>query len=562
MKQLNTVVQTSYGPYYRYADDNGKIHKVKLYNDAFEYYQNGYLTDDDLARIVQNKHVTISVAKRSGGNEQFDCYMEKVVSQRGYPYLTIKFEATGDFTDASIIKANSSRIATSYWKAEDVWDYMRPQKIIDDLSLDQKWKTFATHEKVGDYSYGIVKVYTYKPRKASFVLHVRQSKDKVEYVSEDIYQKDVVEAAARREQQKKQQSELLEKIFAVKQEMLSWIQNLSDELFKDGNSKSAIINRAKNIVEDVHVPNLDTIIASRLNVRTTSSFTLNACFNSANQKVHALNSRTYDDNDVLNEIKNDLLKDIKFYVAYNTLTTFRSDLYAELESKGIEELTAGIDIDDALNLGYFPQVQKILVKYKADAPKRIVFDMYREIVDVNELRKRLLNMLKIFHDFYDMPEKDRKAIAKFVAIHNIKEYYDQVSRFDDVFEVLVTNSNDPKLTKPLLESVAGTSRAHTLKDSTYYFEKRARVKGNILLFKPVELLDDLRDSIKEFNVSSNVAVLVNIELDADGSFVFCFYTFANSGDDCGFDGRRIQYMTKLYNAKHPDRKIGFVFDNY
>ena len=122
---------------------------------------------------------------------------------------------------------------------------------------------------------------------------------------------------------------------------------------------------------------------------------------------------------------------------------------------------------------------------------------------------------------------------------------------------------DAKLSilKPLLTSIAGTSRANYLKDKTFYFERRARLKDDIILFKPIELLEDLRDCIKAFNVSSNVAILTNIELDADETFIFQFYTFSDESDGSDFDGRRIQYMTKIYNMHHPTQKIGFVFDN-
>ena len=73
-------------------------------------------------------------------------------------------------------------------------------------------------------------------------------------------------------------------------------------------------------------------------------------------------------------------------------------------------------------------------------------------------------------------------------------------------------------------------------------------------------MDRLRDLIPLYNVTSDVAVLHNIELDATGEeFTYQFYTFSkdNNGDD--FDGRRLQYMTRLYN-QHYVPSIYFEYD--
>lgn len=224
-------------------------------------------------------------------------------------------------------------------------------------------------------------------------------------------------------------------------------------------------------------------------------------------------------------------------------------------------LTDSVDINTALSLGYFTQVQKILVKYKTKAPEYIITKMYPDEIDLKSLEEKLLNLLKVYYDFYDFPEKDRKAIAKFIAVNKMSEYYESISKFEDVVEVLIDNSRDPKLTKPILESIAGTSKANVLKNKTYYFEKRGRLRNNILVNRPIELLDGLRDCIKLFNTSSGVAILTNIELDSDESFIFQFYTFANNeGDESGFDGRRMLNLTRIYNRSHSP-KIGFVFGN-
>ena len=50
--------------------------------------------------------------------------------------------------------------------------------------------------------------------------------------------------------------------------------------------------------------------------------------------------------------------------------------------------------------------------------------------------------------------------------------------------------------------------------------------------------------------------------NSDESFIFQFYTYSeSSGDKSGFDGRRMLNLTRIYNRNHPDKKIGFNFDN-
>ena len=189
--------------------------------------------------------------------------------------------------------------------------------------------------------------------------------------------------------------------------------------------------------------------------------------------------------------------------------------------------------------------------------------MYKEIFDKAELQDRILNLIKIYHEFYDFPEKDRKALAKFIAVHKLSDYYDAISQYDDVLDTLIDTSKDPKLLKPLLGSIAGTPRANVLKDKTFYFELNTTLRDDILvrLQKPVELLDRLRDLIKEYNVGSNVCIISNIELNPDDSFTFCFYTYSDDTNGEDFDGRRVQYLTRIYNQHYPNEKIYFNYDN-
>ena len=66
-----------------------------------------------------------------------------------------------------------------------------------------------------------------------------------------------------------------------------------------------------------------------------------------------------------------------------------------------------------------------------------------------------------------------------------------------------------------------------------------------------------------YNANSDVNVLTNIILEDDGGYVykFQFYTFSDTQDGSDMDGRRLQYLARLYNSNKDDaHKIYFSYD--
>lgn len=563
----NKVLHGPYGWYYQYIDANGKKRNLSIFDEVYtNYLSKGYLTEAHLEAIVAGKTISFKVPKKSGNGEiTVTAKLIPYTRKDGKKTKIIDFQ-TDQADDLAVVKAKGEAIVTSYWDGNR-FSYNKPLQFIDTLDLEQQWKTWSQDRALNNgIRVGTVKCYRPKVRQdEGITFYCKVENGKCEQISEEQYKALI---AAHDEQEKKEQEEYLKNydgMMAVKKDALKWLDDIIDKIWPGGArpTTAQLIANAEPVVANVNVPNLEDRIAGMMNSTTMYKTNMSSYFENARTEIKTkITTKNYTETAVVDDIKNRLLNNIKSYVEYAKVKQFRADLYQKYQSMGLDVLTFPVDIDSALSLGYFPTVQRILVKYKADAPKYIINNMYPEIIDTNVLETHLLNMLKIYYDFYDMPEKDRKAIAKFVAQNRINDYYEAVSKFDDVLEILIDNSRDPRLTKPLLEGIAGTAKANVLKDKTYYFEKRGRLRGNIILYKPVELVEELRKHIKEFNVSSGVAILTNIELDADESFIFQFYTFAEGeGDEKGFDGRRMLNLTRIYNRSHPNAKIGFYFDN-
>lgn len=564
MEDISKVTHGPYGWYYPYKDEKGKEHGLKIFDEIYEkYYMTGYLKDVHLEELILGKVITFNVPKKDGsGERQITAKLIDYITKAGRPCKIIQFES--DKTDdVIIIKANLEKIVLSYWDGSR-FNYKKPQEVVDTLDLDKEWRTYATYEKLSAIGseVGKIIIYRYRSRKEDdLVAYCKVSGDKCEVIDEATYKLLIDKNEEARKELDRHYLECTEKASALRKTLINWIENIETEI--NANSKIDY-DKLEDLVYDVTIPNLDDRLSGYLVSRYSK--TAKDYIDKAKRNVYKISVSNCDDLDevdkITNSVKQELLQDLKIWLEYIKLISVRSILFSDYQAIGLEALTESIDIDTALSLGYFPTVKKILVKYGKGAPEYIIFNLYREELNAEVLKDKLLNILKIYYDFYDMPEKDRKSIAKFIAKNNIKEYYDKIKEYDDVLETLIDNSRDPKLTKPLLESIAGTSKANVLKDKTYYFEKRGWLRNDILLYKPIELIEDLRTCIKEFNVSSNVAILTNIELDADESFIFQFYTFAEGeGDEKGFDGRRMLNLTRIYNRNHPSNKIGFYFNN-
>lgn len=559
----STVLKGPYGFYYPYSDETGN-HGIKILDEIYEkYYKRGYLTDKHLEAMINGANITFNVPNKSGsGFTEVNAKIVPYTNKQGKTCKIIKF-SSDKLDDNKIILANAEKIACSYW-SNGRFNYMKPQEELNKLDLDQSWRTWATNIYLNGKRYGEIKVYRPRARKNDDIfLYCEVSNDNCILITEEQYKSAQALDRTRREEEYEKAKIEQEKIVKVMKDMNNWLDSVIDIIWPGGASvtNTQLIDNANQLVSNINVSNIDDRVLGLLSSKTFIG-NISYYIKETRNEISKISKNTYQDNAFLENIKVKLLNNIKVHIKYITITQVRKDLLAGYNQSGLASMTDSIDIDTALNLGYFHTVQKVLVKYKQDSPKYIINNMYLEVIDEKELKEKLLNLLKIYYDFYDMPEKDRKAIAKYIAKHKLSDYYDRISKFDDVLETLIDESRDPKLTKPILESIAGTSRANCLKDKTFYFEKRGRLRDNILLYKPIELVDMLRSHIKEFNASSDVAILTNIELDSDESFIFQFYTFAgNNSAEGEFDGRRMLNLTRIFNRHHPKEKIGFNFDN-
>lgn len=244
------------------------------------------------------------------------------------------------------------------------------------------------------------------------------------------------------------------------------------------------------------------------------------------------------------------------------LNAVRNDLYREISDRGLYNVVDGVDIERVFDLGHFQKLKTFLVriKNKHDAVKRICYDAYKSVNDPEDLKDKLLYMLKIYYEFNNISAKNIKSIAKFVAKYNIDTYYDDMLLYDEAIEIIIDESKDKKLLKRVLSDIAGNeSKVNFLKDKSFYFEKTVRVRKDIVLINPVQLLEELKKLIPIFNINSQAAILVNIILNADESYTYQFYTYSQSENGGDMDGRRVAYMTKLYNGSH-EKKIYFDYD--
>ena len=562
----NQLINGPYGWYYKYIDVDGTKRNLSIKNDIYNnYVSKGYMTIDHIESMTQGKTISFTVPRKSGSGEY-------TVTAKLIPYTRVDggttkiIEITLDQSkDDVIIKSKSKELLNVFYK-DQKFDYHRVQDYISQLDLEYTWKTFAEYQKLDTTSIAAINCYIANSSKSNkfSIYGMVENSDLVE-IDEAKYKSLKADYESKRQKAQEEADHIYEEIYKVRAELKAWLKDIEEKIFKGNKTISGaeFISNVEAITNNINTPNLEDRVRGLVNSRSAQSINYSSYYEKVEKEIYSINSNNYNDSAFIEDIKNKYLNNLKTLAYYKKLRSVRDNIYKEYKNNGIESLTDNIDIDTALSLGYFTQVKKALTKYKKDAPRYIIYEMHKDIIDTDELKEHILNMLKIFYDFYDMPEKDRKAIAKFVAQNRLKDYYDTVSQFDDVLEILIDNSRDPKLTKPLLEGIAGTAKANVLKDKTYYFEKRGRLRGNIILYKPIELLDELRNCIKEFNISSSVAILTNIELDVDESFIFQFYTFADSeGDEKGFDGRRMLNLTRIFNrGKDKDHKIGFLFDN-
>ena len=244
------------------------------------------------------------------------------------------------------------------------------------------------------------------------------------------------------------------------------------------------------------------------------------------------------------------------------LEAVRHEIYQQFHSKGLEEITNGIELQQALDFGDFRQLQKLVVKNKFYVENKIIYEAfpYPEVEDEALLQKKILCMLKLYLEFTNINEKNVREIAAFVAKHKISALYEDILAYDDALEPIIDNTDDKTLLKDTLVRLVKSGKSTGfLKDKSFYFEKIMRCKKIIPDME--QLVMQLKTFIPTFNERSDVAIMTDIVLNTDGTITYQFYSYSGDATGSDMDGRRLLYLTKLYNQHHKDHKVFFVNAN-
>ena len=563
---MGKVLKGMYGYYFPYTID-GKNKGLTIHDWVHrDLYAPGYLTDEHIEQMLFNDKIFVLDIPDKG---QIEVKIIPYEGKRG-PTKILKLTWLDEMDDEKLIAVNAEKIVKSYYVASKKrFDYSKPMEIVEALPLHRQWATFARSTTINGKMYGTVKVYTkFKKnyKEVYYYCEVDPETDTCELVDESKLEeaRRIEKAAAEAEALKREIKD--KKRQAAIDRLYKWLDSFTDGVhisIEDTNTVkeleplivNATITDTNGFVQGLlasysYYDNLPSRISTfKKNVERTYS--------------HFVDDAVYEDPVVEERLKINLINSLKIFHDFLEIKMLRTVLYKEYQDVGLASLVEDINIDSVLStfdLGNFRSIQKILNKIPSEkeAVKYIILNMYKDNTNAADLKEKLLTMLKIYYDFFDMPEKDRKSIAKFIAVHKLSDYYEKISKFDDVLETLIDNSKDPKLIKPLINGIIGTPKVSIINaDKTFYYELHANLRNNIIMYKPLQILDELRELIPLFNSSSDVAILTNIILNADESFTFQFYTF----DSEGMDGRRILNLTKIYNRCHDDHRIGFSFDN-
>ena len=569
MANLGSIKVGAYGKYYAYFD-HGERKNLGLGDQGED------LTPDQLDELIDKATLTFTkdgVEIRAKLVSYFNKHKNRwaqFISYKRADELEV-IEGSADLStsieaDVAIIEENKDKIIFFYSDNVDYYAEAKTAKYLSELGLSKKYMaaTFSTElldvTKVAIY-YGKKNEFKDTSKHVWTILLKNGARTGYRVARTEIsvaeYNR-LLDEEKKERKEKEAEKEAKNKAWDEKTaELKAWVDDLKKKVFAD----------ASTLPTEEIVKNLEPVVAS-------VPFKFSNTAGCPRRMAEILNYLKLElrlcysclDKSDLEEVKTRTLKELRQYYDYHTYRLVRKTIYEQVKKDGLEAVVDSVPIDLALDLGRFTQLKRALKKGKKgiDAVYFICYDMYQDTEDIELLRQSILNMLKTYHEFYDFPAKDIKALAKFIATHNMKEYYDIVLGYDEAVEVILDNSKDRVLKKRALTSIAGGGRMDLsfLKTKSFYFEKKAKVRENIIINDPVTLLDDLRKLIPAFNASSDVAILTNIELQPDGwSYVYQFYTYSDDASGKDFDGRRIQYMTRLYNSdKTEDKRIYFDYD--
>ena len=571
---LGKIKTGEYGKYYSYFH-NGKYQNLSLRDQGIN------LTPDELDHLIINGTLTFKDAKGNTVLAEFVSYFNKKFNKQSQ-YIKYTSNATSSVSaqdlakDKAIIEQNKDKIIDIFSKNKEYWNEKWTEDLLNNkLTLSQ---TYFCNSYIKPFN-KILKVIIYygKSKKdtsnvlVTLYLQPTGARISVNYYSTDEYREisevEYMQALAKYEEEEKAKAEKLEKLeteyTTYKDQVTAWFKKLHQDIINNAPNKTTeeYLKAVEPIIQNIPVtpdpcswrPSNLWDIVSLDKVKLAFGFGVSQ---------YAEPSYYEDKAKVL--IKS-ILKDLRRWYDYYRIRNVRDTIYKEVKSNGIEAVVDQVNIDNALDLDVFLKFRKAVKKGIKDAEEFICYNMFIDILEPDELKKHILNMLKTYHAFCNFPAKERAAMAKFIANNKLEDYYDEIAKYDEVLEVLIDESKDTKFKKKLLVGASGGARDLSfLQKKTLYFERIATIKNaSLIVYKPLELLDQLRSLLPVYNANSDVNVLTNIILEDDGGYVykFQFYTFSDTQDGSDMDGRRLQYLARLYNSNKDDaHKIYFSYD--
>ena len=571
---LGKIKTGEYGKYYSYFH-NGKYQNLSLRDQGIN------LTPDELDHLIINGTLTFKDAKGNTVLAEFVSYFNKKFNKQSQ-YIKYTSNATSSVSaqdlakDKAIIEQNKDKIIDIFSKNKEYWNEKWTEDLLNNkLTLSQTYfcnsspKPFNKILKViiyygkskKDTSNVLLTIYL-KPTGARFSVSYYSTCEYQE-ISEAEYQQSLKQYEEE-EKSKAEKAKKLEEAYTVyKDQVIDWFKAINKDIANNAPHKT--IAEYLDVIE----PYIKKIPATPNPCSWRPAFLLDIISMDKVTLAFGSHANSYVEPSYYEDKATTLLKsalnDLRKWYDYHKIRIIRDTIYKEVKDKGIEAVVDQVNIDNALDLDVFLKFRKAVKKGIKDAEEFICYNMFIDILDPDELKTHILNMLKTYHSFCNFPAKERAAMAKFIANNKLEDYYDEIAKYDEVLEVLIDESKDTKFKKKLLVGASGGVRDLSfLQKKTLYFERIATIKNvNLIVYKPLELLDQLRALLPVYNANSDVNVLTNIILEDDGGYVykFQFYTFSDTQDGSDMDGRRLQYLARLYNSNKDDaHKIYFSYD--
>lgn len=574
---LGVIKSGTYGKYYAFNQDGiDKTLSLKDYGVDLTEEQLDTLIDKGVLNFEKDGE-TIQAKIHSFYNEKFkkDSICIKYFKGGGSEG-TIKSSHTEH--DIAIIESHKEDILDKCNNNNEYYASRWVNELLRDLKLSKTYYSGWVYTDVPDIKQFVIyfgkKKDLYNKANQVFTLYLKEGDKhgyKTDYteISASQYTEELNKFEEDKRLLKENKDKILTKIEELKKQTVDWINNLQDKLYGDATSmtKRELLNNLEPIVAEIPQFDISSLMSPPEDISSFFSKFLEEEIEYLNRSRISTKLESYyaikdikDLDDRFEEMKSKVLLYLRKYYDYQRLYIVRTELYKQVKNEGLESVVDDVNIDTALDLGRFRTLKQALVKKTYDPIKVICMTMYSEVNDPVVLKTDLLNMLKVYYEFYNFPAKDIKALAKFVATHNMKEYQEKMLEYDEAIETILDyGSKDFK--KKALYHISGHETPEWMKTKSYYFEKKAKVKDSVSLSDPVRLLEELRELIPTYNNGSDVAILTNIILEPDGfTFTYQFYTFSEDGSGSDMDGRRVQYMARLYNRCHGEGKLYFEYD--